>query len=477
MHHTVTNRRGFLRRAATTTLASAAGPWAMNLAAMADAAAATGPDDYKALVCVFLQGGNDHANTLIPVDPPSHAQYQAARPTLAEPLAALQATTLVPANPPSSGRQMALAPGLAPLKPLFDDGRLAVLLNIGPLHGPTTKADFELNRSLPPKLFSHNDQQAVWQSSQAEGASAGWGGIIGERGLPPPPARLPRDNLACINVSSHAVFLEGEASGQYMVDVLGVPPLRTSAGTFFGVPDLPLALKALALDVAADAQAHWMARHHAQVMQRALATNLVLRQALDAPGAVVAPLPLPSTAAEFEPLWLALQLNTVARLIEARQRLGLQRQVFFVALGGFDHHDNLRALHPVLLSRVGVALGAFQADLDRLGVGGQVTTFTASDFGRTMYSNGDGSDHGWGSHHFVMGGAVRGRRFYGELPDVVGGATDIGQGRLLPTMAVDHLSAALARWMGISDPATLARVAPHLGAWGAAANPLAQLLG
>src|SRR5690606_2624858 len=137
------------------------------------------------------------------------------------------ATALVPANPPASGRQMALSPSLAPLKPLFDQEHLAVLLNIGPLHGPTTKADFELNRSLPPKLFSHNDQQAVWQSSQPEGASAGWGGIIGEQGLPAQPARQPRDNLACINVSGQAVFLEGETSGQYMVDALGVPPLRT----------------------------------------------------------------------------------------------------------------------------------------------------------------------------------------------------------------------------------------------------------
>lgn len=472
MNNDTLNRRAFLRRSGAMTVAGTIAPWAMNLAAMAEAAAAASPaDDYKAVVCVFLQGGNDHGNTLVPYDQASYDTYLAARSSVAIARGALTAQVLSPispSNPLPPGRQMALAPALEDIKPLFDDGRMAVLLNIGPLQGPTTQSDYYNNRSLPPKLFSHNDQQAVWQSSRPEGALAGWGGIIGEQGLPAAAARQAKDNLACVNLSGNAVFVAGENTSQYMVDPLGVPSLRLMQQSFFGIPSLANAFKALSVDLGADA--HWLARHHAGVLRSALNTNGLLRTEVDAAGSQIQPL-----AATSEAQRLALQLNMVARMIEARQRLGLKRQVFFVSLGGFDHHDGLTASHPVLLRRVGAALATFQANLRTLGVENQVTTFTASDFGRTMNTNGDGSDHGWGSHHFVLGGAVRGGRFYGELPDVVGGSTDIGQGRLLPTMAVDHLSAALARWMGVTDTAALARIAPYLSRWNGT-NPLSSLL-
>lgn len=465
------DRRSFLRRSGAMAMAGAAGPWAMNLAAMAEAAAAqSATDDYKALVCVFLQGGNDHANTLIPYDLASHQQYSDARPAVAIDRTSLHGTVLTPADPPASGRQMALSPSLSALKPYFDDDRLAVLLNIGPLQRPTTLDDVYRNRDLPPKLFSHNDQQAMWQSFQPEGGLTGWGGVIGEQALS---AAASQSSLACVNLSGNAVFLNGESSSQYMVDPMGVVPLRSDVRDWFGVPGLASAFQALSAEAPADA--HWMVQQHAAVMRRARDVSALLRGAMDASGAVVSPLPAVTSIADYEARRLALQLNMAARLIEARQGLGVKRQVFFAALGGFDHHDSLSASHPVLLQRVGQALAAFQADLDALGVGAQVTTFTASDFGRTMYSNGDGSDHGWGSYHFVLGGAVRGGRFYGELPDVVGGTTDVGQGRLLPTMAVDHLSATLARWMGVTDAGALNRIAPHLSNW-VSANPLASLL-
>jgi len=157
---------------------------------------------------------------------------------------------------------------------------------------------------------------------------------------------------------------------------------------------------------------------------------------------------------------------------------GIRRQVFFVSLGGFDLHDNLSGQHPVLLAQLDEALAQLDADLGALQMRDQVTAFTASDFGRTLSSNGDGSDHGWGAHHFVMGGAVQGGRFWGAWPEVTDhdtGAQNIGQGRLLPTMAVDHLAEALARWMGVTDAASLARIAPHRAAF-PGASPLAGLL-
>jgi uncharacterized protein (DUF1501 family) len=171
---------------------------------------------------------------------------------------------------------------------------------------------------------------------------------------------------------------------------------------------------------------------------------------------------------------LSAQLQMVARMIAARASLGLQRQVFFVTLGGFDLHDNLSTQHPILLGQLADALKSFADATNELGVADRVTTFTASDFGRTLTSNGDGSDHGWGSHHFALGGAVQGG-FYGQLPDAgLGGPQDISQGRLLPTMAVDQLAAALAGWMGVSATDQLSLIAPHLSAFDA--NVLAGLL-
>lgn len=157
----------------------------------------------------------------------------------------------------------------------------------------------------------------------------------------------------------------------------------------------------------------------------------------------------------------------VARLLQARTSLGMRRQVFWVQLGGFDLHDNLSAQHPLLLGRVAQALAQFQQAVDALGLASQVTTFTASDFGRTLSSNGDGSDHGWGAHHLVMGGAVRGRALYGQWQGAgLGGAQDVGQGRLLPTTSVQQLAVALARWMGVS-PTEWATVAPGYDAFDA----------
>lgn len=474
MNHDNMNRRGFLRRGGALSVGALTVPWAMNLAGLAEAAAAQAEqtDDYKALVCVFLQGGNDQGNTIVPVDDAGYSLYAHLRGGLALPLDQMAPGRLTPATSAGlNGRQLALSPGLSALSGLFnDDKRLAVLLNIGPLVEPTTRAQF-LSRSvgLPPKLFSHNDQQSVWQSYGAEGTILGWGGLIGDAGL----ARNATASLTCVNLSGNTVFVAGAQAGQFMVNPHGPDELlaKTAANVFGSQACVDAFLK---LAQTEEPSVHRLAKEHSAIMRRAMSTNDVLRAQLDLVSEPAALAPGGSNS-------LAYQLNTAARIIAAHQGLGrnggVKRQVFFVSLGGFDMHDNLSTQHQDLLTKLGTALLQFDADLVKLGMSKQVTTFTASDFGRTLSSNGDGSDHGWGSHHLVMGGAVRGGHFYGEWPDVSDhetGAHNIGQGRLLPTMSVDHLAASLAGWMGVTDPAALKQIAPHLANF-PGASPLSTL--
>jgi uncharacterized protein (DUF1501 family) len=440
-------RREFLRRAGSLGVAGVAAPWALNLAAMSEAAAQTATD-YKALVCVFLYGANDYANTLVAYDAASHAAYSTIRGSLATSRASLAGTALTPSVALPSGRQMALAPELAPIKPYFDSGRLAVLLNVGTLIQPTTLAQYTAKSvPLPPKLFSHNDQQSVWQSSLPEGATSGWGGRIGDLFM----AGNDKATFTCVNVSGNAVFMSGKSAVQYQVSSAGSVALRGIAAPLFGSQACSDALRAL---VTAP-RSHLMQAEHTRVMARAIDANVSLSAAL-------ATTPALTTAfAADNPL--AVQLQMVARTIAARSGLGAKRQVFFVSLGGFDNHDFLTTQHPLLLAQVGAALKSFYDATVELGVANQVTAFTASDFGRTLSSNGDGSDHGWGSHHFVLGGAVQGGRFWGQLPEMSVTSTDqVGQGRLLPTTSVDQLAATLASWMGVSDT-NLALVAPNIG--------------
>jgi len=455
MHHDIPSRfspnaagrRAFLKRAGHLSLAGVAAPWALNLAAMAEASAQTATD-YKALVCVFMYGGNDHGNTLVPYDLASHTPYATIRGSLAYSRAALASTVLSPLTPQADGRQVALAPELAPLKTLFDAGRMGVLLNVGTLIQPTTLAQYRArNVPLPPKLFSHNDQQSVWQSSSPEGATSGWGGRLGDLFM----AGNSKATFTCVNVSGNAVYMSGRQAVQYQVSTAGSVALRGIASPLFGSQACSDALRALTTAN----RTHLMQAEHTRVMARAIDANVSLSAAL-------ASTPALSTAFDStNPL--ATQLQMVARMIAARQTLGATRQVFFVSIGGFDLHDFLVNQHPGLLTNVARAMKSFHDATVELGVANQVTAFTGSDFGRTLSSNGDGSDHGWGSHHFVVGGAVQGRRLHGRLPaGGVSGPDDVGQGRLLPTMAVDQLAATLAKWMGVSDT-NLPLVVPNIG--------------
>jgi uncharacterized protein (DUF1501 family) len=450
-------RREFLRRCGQLGLAGVAAPWALNLAAIGEAAAAGAGDDYKALVCVFLYGGNDQGATLLPADSAGHASLVslrggAAGGNLVVPREQLAATTLTPrvplAGPGAAGTQLAMAPELEPLKALFDAGQLGWLLNVGPLIQPTTKTQYQAQSvPLPSRLFSHNDQQSVWQSSGAEGAVRGWGGAIGDLFL----GSNGTSTFTCINASSNAVFMSGQQAVQYQVSTTGAVPINGIQTSLFGSTQCAAALRSLVTTPGA----HWMQAEYSRVTARSIAAQTLVRSAL--------PTLLPFGTVFDTTSSLHRQLQMVARLIAGRATLGARRQVFFVSLGGFDLHDFLTTQHPPLLRQIGTGLAAFHAALTELGVASNVTTFTASDFGRTLTSNGDGSDHGWGSHHLVMGGAVRGGRFWGETPVLASnGPSDVGQGRLLPSTSVDQLAATLARWMGVSDT-ELATVVPHIG--------------
>ena len=440
------SRRAFLQRAAAWGILGGAGPFVLNLAAIGEAAAATA-SDYKALVCIFLYGGNDYANTVPPSDQASYNLYASLRGAIAHPRDSLTATLLNPTTALPGGRQYALAPNLASVMPIFDAGRLAVVLNVGTLIQPTSKANYQAKSvPLPPKLFSHNDQQSFWQASNPEGATTGWGGRIGDL--------LQSGNgnsvLTCINAAGNAVFMSGRTAVQYGVTTNGPVPLLNNATSLFGSQTGMSTLRALMTGP----RTNIFEDEHARVTKRSLDTQAQVSAALAAAPVTTTPLPAGNSLAD--------QLRIVSRLISVSQELGAKRQVFFVSLGGFDNHDSILTDHPTLMTRLGAAMRYFHDVCAELGVLDRVTAFTGSDFGRTLTSNANGSDHGWGSMHFVMGGAVRGRAIYGTPPAIANnGPDDVGQGRLLPSLSVDQYASTLASWFGVSS-GNLSTVVPNI---------------
>ena len=463
-------RRAFLRRSAQLAFTGAALPTALNLAAMGEAAAfnATG---YKALVCVFLNGGNDNWNTVVPYDNANYGLYSAIRGGIALGQSSLANTALNPATPLPGGRQFALHPAMTGLKDLFNAGQAAIQLNVGPLVVPVTRAQYSgSNRALyplPPKLFSHNDQQSVWQSSSPEGSTIGWGGNIGDLALQ---SNGSGSLFTCISITGNAVFLSGDQALAYQVSPRGAVKIKCVSDNVFG----SAAVKSAMRDLVQQASTEVFEDEYNRVTRRSVAAEGSINSGL-APTAAAAA----AKTGEFAPFAgipdnnnLAAQLKMVARLIAARNSLSTKRQVFFVSIGGFDLHDNLLAGHVTNMTRVSEAMTAFYKTTANLGVGADVTAFTASDFGRTLTSNGDGSDHGWGSHHFIVGGAVKGKAFYGRPPPVSVGngnvAEDqwhVGQGRLLPSTSVDQYAATLGSWFGV-EPNDLAGILPNLGNFG-----------
>ena len=508
-------RRVFLRQAgALGMMAGAGAPLALNLLAASQAAAQTAPD-YRAVVCLFLFGGNDSFNMVLPTDSASWAAYTATRNQAPDSIALLAPGTapvggatpgsparlggVLPINPiDAQGRSFALHPLLSALVPLFDtQRRLAIVPNIGPLVLPTTKAQFGLSsHPRPASLFSHNDQQNTWQALGPEGTTVGWGGRIGDLLA----AGNTRAAFTTISASGNAVFLAGQTVRQYQLGTNGPTRLAAdTAGNTYGRPEVTAALERI---VSRGRGTHVLETDLAAVSQRAIEAEALLRTSLPAAG--TAPFGTPPASGGYnagnDPLLrytspingtvtannLAQQLQVVARMIDAGRRglTGVRRQVFFVSLGGFDTHDLQNRNHSDLMARLAHALAYFDGVLTGLGAQGSVTTFTASDFGRTFTSNGDGTDHGWGSHQFVMGGAVRGGNLYGRFPTLAtknsnnnnfdGSADQLGNGSLLPGTSVDQLGATLARWMGVSDGQVL-EIFPNLANWNLSARDLGFL--
>ena len=455
--------RVFMRRSSQLAVMGAASSYALGLSGIGEAAAFSSAGGYKALVCVFLYGGNDHGNTLIPFDATNYARYSEIRGGngeqgggIALPRESLASTVL---NQPADqvltdDMQLALAPTMPRLAQRFSEGNMAPMLNVGPLIVPLTKAQYESGNNSsfprPAKLFSHNDQQSTWQSSQPEGSRTGWGGRMADL------AQSGNTNamFTGINASGNAVFMTGEQALPYQVSSNGATLISTlERYRTYGSTTLKDHLQS----VMTNHNGHVFGSDHAMTNARSIEYGAFVNNALENS----------TIATTFEEgNRLAGQLSVVARMIAARSGLGVTRQVFMVSAGGFDHHDGLIGSHEALLGQVDSALDSFYRSMVELGVADQVTTFTASDFGRTLASNGDGTDHGWGSHHFVMGGAVNGGRFYGTAPSISVETDDqVGRGRLLPSTSVDEYSATLAQWFGVSA-SELPSVSPNIGNFG-----------
>jgi len=419
--------------------------------------------DYKALVCLFLAGGNDANNVIIPADPAGYAAYATARTALA-----LPANTALPlVTPTPDGRAWALHPSMNGVHQLFGSGKAALLANVGTLLYPTTKAQYAARTvPLPPQLFSHNDQQVEWQSSLADRAfQTGWGGRLADL------MNAFNTNASIsmsISLNGRNSFQVGRNVSQYSVATTGAIGL-TGAASPTGTSVASVRTKAVN-DLLTSPQGNLFETAFGGMTTSAIADSALLSTILST-GTTGANSAFPNTYGAFSTSNLAQQLRTIARLISARNTLGLKRQIFFARIGGWDLHDNqvdnanpAIGAHANLLADVSNSLKAFHDATVELGVADQVTTFTASDFGRTYNTNGDGSDHGWGSHHLIVGGAVKGGQIYGRMPDLtLRGSQDTGtRGQWIPTTSVDEYSATLATWFGVS-PTDLSIVLPNLG--------------
>lgn len=439
------NRRHFLTTsgaaAAAATLAHAPGiAWSQGVGTTAPF------PDYKALVCVFLHGGNDSFNMLVPNTAAEYNVYAASRQNMA-----VAQQDLLPINPLSAGAADAfgLHPSMAGIQGLFESGRAAFVANVGPLVEPTTRDQyFAGSVTVPSQLFSHNDQQDQWHSLKGAGTSkTGWAGRI---------ADLIRQSVADQQMATNT-SLNGTILWQSAEDTIAYVMGPTGPLQYEGFSNDPNSIlfdqKQAFLRVVGAQYSSIYERGFAEIQRRAI-------DAADTVSDAIANAPVLSTAFPNSPL--GRQLETVAKLIGNRDALEMQRQIFFVGIGGFDSHDDQVQNQPNLLGGVSESLTAFQAALDELAIAGSVTTFTQSDFGRTLTSNGDGTDHAWGGNQIVMGGAVRGRDIYGTYPVLqIGGNDDVGGGRMIPTTSADQFAATLALWFGVPD-ADLDIVAPHI---------------
>ena len=478
----VITRRQFIRRTACAAVGTAAMTSAIrDLRLMNAAVAQSNITDYKALVCIFLAGGNDSNNLIIPTVSSEYNNYASIR----TPVLALPQSSVLPLNgyTDPAGHTFGLHSACPELQTLFGEGKLAFLFNTGTLVYPITRAQYLAgSKPRPPQLFSHADQVTQWQTSVPDQPpTTGWGGRCADllnSVQPGAPISL------SVSLAGANTFEVGNIVSQYSVSTSGAISLSGVTGARLAALTNILGLP----------YPNMQAQAYAGVAEHSINTSSILNTAITNtvgnaywtngfPLSVITPV----SGTKFNST-LAPQLQMIARLIEAGVRaadnptngFGMKRQIFFCQVGGYDLHSGQTpgpgsttvGAHANLLAELSQCLYAFQRAMEQLeplypGISKNVTTFTASDFGRTFPSNGQGSDHGWGSHHLILGGAVKGQKTYGTFPTLaIGGPDDTSTGRWIPTTAIDQYFATLATWFGV-DPGNLATVFPNIGRFAA----------
>lgn len=437
------NRRNFLKSSLILPTMMSGGSMLGALAGFNAQAADT--SGYRALVCVFLFGGMDCHDTVLPYDAASYNDYAAVRPSLLASYAAQPGGSsrtrqsllaLQPFTNRFGSRQFALPPQMGDMHQLFEQGRAAIVGNVGPLSEPTNRASYAANSAqLPRRLFSHNDQQSTWMSFAPEGSQLGWGGRFGDAAVQGNAEAI----FSQISLAGNSVFLTGDLVSPFQISAGGVPSIRMIdvAGQQLG----PLLRDHFAAE--GSDRSNLFERDFINLSRASLDANDLLDAALQSGSTISTPFPASG---------LGTQLQAVAQTMAVRDTLGASRQVFFVALGGFDTHSTQATDLPLLQQDISESIAAFYTATEELGIANEVTTFTAADFGRTLTANGDGTDHGWGGHHFVVGGAVNGGEIYGDIPvSQLGHDQDAGNGRLIPSVSVEQFAAPLGSWFGLNQ--------------------------
>lgn len=445
-------RRALLKRSgllALTGCGAMATQGKLGLVNSALAASSTGFADYRALVCVFLYGGSDSFNMFVPTGSAEYDTYRASRQSLAVPRADLL----------DASGGIGFNPNMPNLHDLYSNGQAALVANVGNLIEPVTRQQYlDKTARVPIDLFTHDQQQEQSlksYSSRPSGAiNAGWGGRLADLiedangGAVLPPG---------FSINGTNYWSPGNVTAPLSLHPRnGLPLVGYLDSTIYGTNrDRENTLEAI-LNLS---RSHALMQQSADSYRRARNGSREVRQAL-------------ANSPDFQTPYdsgsdLATQLRMVARLIAGRELLGMQRQLFFVGLGGWDTHGTQAIRLPILMRDLDSSLAGFHATLQEIGVANNVTTFTSSDFGRTLTSNGDGTDHGWGGHYLVMGGSVRGNRIYGRMPSYeLNGPDDVdGTGRIIPTHSINEYGAVMSRWMGLAD-GDMGRAFPDLANFG-----------